>query len=582
MSRRSRRRPPPAIRLLAGVLGVLALSHQGDARAARRAPATRAPEQTAAVPIEPQGAGGQMRDALSAAAATAGAALTPPEARDLAALYERSAFTLLWTDATGRPTWRAHAGLALLERAFTEGLDPGDYTTFEMRGLAASLAGTEPAPVAWAARFDALMSAAVLRFFRHVHLGKVDPRALGLRISVPDDGHDFAALLQAALEHNRLAETADELTPPIEPYRALRSALVRYRALPAAAGDLRMPADADTVHPGDPLPGLPAIHRLLVTVGDLPADSPMPASGVYDDTMRAGVVRFQQRHGLDPDGVIGRATWAALRVPLAWRVRQIELALERMRWLPDLSRGRLVAVNIPMFRLWAWDRAPRNDRAALTSAVIVGRALATRTPVLAKSLEYVIFRPYWNVPPSILRNEMLPILRRDPGYLARENLEIVDGAGDNAAVLPPTPESIARLGTGNVRLRQRPGPKNALGLIKFVFPNDENVYMHDTPAPQLFSRARRDFSHGCIRIERPVDLAEWVLGADAGWTRDEILAAAGGRDNRRVDLREPIQVVVFYSTALVNPDDGSMHFADDLYRQDEALDEGLRAVFTSV
>jgi murein L,D-transpeptidase YcbB/YkuD len=407
-----------------------------------------------------------------------------------------------------------------------------------------------------------------------VHFGKVDPRAIGLRLRAPEDGHDFASLVQSALETDRLAATAEELTPPIEPYRALRAALARYRTLAAGEGGISIPADAGTVHPGEPLPGLAAIHGLLVIVGDLPAGAPMPSFGLYDDAMRAGIVRFQERHGLEPDGVIGRATWAALRVPLEWRLRQIELALERLRWLPDLGRGRLIAVNIPMFRLWAVDRAPRTGGPALTMAVIVGHALDTRTPALAESLEYVIFRPYWNVPSSILRNEMMPILRRDPGYLARENLEIVDGAGDDAVVLDPTPDAIARLGTGNVRLRQRPGPGNALGRVKFVFPNDVSVYMHDTPAPQLFRQARRDFSHGCIRLERPVDLAEWVLGAD-GWTRDQILAAMVGNDNRRVDLSEPVQVVVFYSTALVDPVDGTIRFADDLYRQDAPLDRAM-------
>jgi murein L,D-transpeptidase YcbB/YkuD len=295
---------------------------------------------------------------------------------------------------------------------------------------------------------------------------------------------------------------------------------------------------------------------------------------VYDEATRAGVARFQRRHGLTADGVIGSATAKALQVPLSWRVRQIELALERLRWLPDLSRERLIAVNIPMFQLWAWDRVPSHDPPALTMSVIVGRSLDSRTPVFAERMQYVVFQPYWNVPLSILQNELLPQIRRDPGYLARENMEIVDGAGDHAPVLAGTTDDIARLGTGNVRVRQRPGPENALGLVKFMFPNRNDVYMHDTPARVLFGRARRDLSHGCIRVQDPVALANWVLGSDRTWTRERIVAAMNGTPNRRVDLPQPVQVVIFYTTAAALPD-GTVQFADDLYGQDGALDRAL-------
>jgi murein L,D-transpeptidase YcbB/YkuD len=295
----------------------------------------------------------------------------------------------------------------------------------------------------------------------------------------------------------------------------------------------------------------------------------------YDETMAAGIARFQERHGLAPDAVIGRATQAALAVPLTWRVRQVELALERLRWLPDLSAGRLMAVNIPMFRLWAWDRAPSATPPALSMAVIVGRALDTRTPVFADRMEYVVFRPYWNVPQSILMNEILPAVRQDADYLARENLEIVSGPADASAVLAPTAEHIAELGQSGVRLRQRPGAGNALGLIKFMFPNRNDVYMHATPTPRLFQPSRRDFSHGCIRVEDPEALAAWALGGDPSWTPEAILAAMNGPANRRVDLSEPIQVVIFYTTAVVLPEDGRVHFAADIYGQDPRLDRAL-------
>ena len=185
-------------------------------------------------------------------------------------------------------------------------------------------------------------------------------------------------------------------------------------------------------------------------------------------------------------------------MPLSWRVRQIELALERLRWLPHLGEQRFLAVNIPMFRLWAWEEMSATGVPSFGTGVIVGRALNTQTPIFVEEMRDVIFRPYWNVPRSILRHEILPAIARDPDYLQRHDMEIVSGESDGAWIVAVTADTIARLRGGRLRVRQRPGPKNALGLVKFVFPNDANVYLHGTPAPELFSRARRDFSHGCV------------------------------------------------------------------------------------
>jgi murein L,D-transpeptidase YcbB/YkuD len=307
--------------------------------------------------------------------------------------------------------------------------------------------------------------------------------------------------------------------------RADSSARDAIAMLADAAGDGLDPANYDVPE--------------FVTVGDLPTGTPLP-DGVYDEALAAGVRRFQLRHGLEVDGIIGRATQAAIAVPLTWRARQIELALERLRWLPDLAGGRVIVVNIPMFRLWAWNHLPTREAPALSMKVVVGRALDTQTPIFAGQLEYTVFRPYWNVPSSILRNE-----------------------------------HVAELGRNGVRLRQRPGPNNALGLMKFIFPNTDDVYMHDSPARQLFARSRRDFSHGCIRVENPMGLAAWVLSDLPGWSRERIEAAVNGAPNQRVDLPEPTQVVIFYTTAVVQPEDGSVSFAEDIYGHDARLDKHL-------
>jgi murein L,D-transpeptidase YcbB/YkuD len=521
--------------------------------------------------------GGAQSEDLATAIAAARVAvlptLDPADARDVEAVYARTVRPAVWMDAAGRLTGHARAGLALVSHAATDGLEAADYGATDLAAFAAAIDSSATVAPAVAARFDVGLTASVLRYYRHLHLGRVDPRSLGLQIEVPDDGHDFAEALNRAIEAGRIAETAVQLSPPVGQYRALKDALARYRALAADAPT--PPEFAVTVRPGDVFAGVDALKQLLVVLGDRPADGPIAFDGVYDEETRRAVERFQARHGLTVDGVIGRETAAALSVPIAQRVRQIELGLERLRWLPDLRRGRLVAVNIPMFRLWAWDNVPSASPPALSMSVIVGRALNSRTPVFAASLQYVVFRPYWNVPSSILKSEIRPEIRTDVEYLTRQNMEIVRGPADGSPVIEPTPEHIDELGAGQVRVRQRPGPKNALGLVKFMFPNRNDVYMHSTPATELFTRSRRDFSHGCIRVEDPVGLARWVLGRDPAWTTSDVEAAMHGADNRRVDLAEPVQVVIFYTTAVVEPADGAVHFAGDLYGQDAELDRAL-------
>ncbi len=495
---------------------------------------------------------------------------------DLTALYQAGDYRPLWVDGSGRPTSDARAALALLASAATEGLDPTDYRASILEAAATALDGAPASVVSSIAAFDTSLSANTLRYLRHLHAGRVDPRAIGFRMTTPADSDDFAALLHAALVAHRVPELAAELTPPLALYRALRTLLVRYRDLAADPVLQRSSVPAGVVRPGEAYAAVGALHHLLFALGDVRDDVPATTGvSVYEGTAVDGVRHFQMRHGLDPDGVIGPQTQAALRVPLAWRVRQIELALERLRWLPHLNQDRFLAVNIPMFRLWVWDSIPPNGAPLFGMGVIVGRALNRQTPVFVEKMEHVIFRPYWNVPTSILRGEILPALDRDPGYLEQHDMEIVSGAGDDAHSVPLTTESLTQLRHGQLRVRQRAGPGNSLGLVKFIFPNDLNVYLHGTPAPQLFSRSRRDFSHGCVRVEDPIALAEWVLKDQEAWDRERIVAAMNATGPSRVDLRQPIQVILFYVTAVVMPEDGSIHFAEDIYGHDTKLNRVL-------
>jgi murein L,D-transpeptidase YcbB/YkuD len=321
---------------------------------------------------------------------------------------------------------------------------------------------------------------------------------------------------------------------------------------------------------------------LLVAEGDLAEADGASAAGtaLFDSTLSAALTRFQDRHGLSADGALGGATLAALTTPMAVRVRQIELTLERWRWLPAFGAPPII-VNIPEFRLFAFNTTADRVASILQMPVIVGQAyVAKRTPVFVGDLKYVVFRPYWDVPRSITVREMLPAIRARADYLDHNHLQIVAGAGDDAKVVEATPEALAALAAGRLRLRQEPGDDNALGLVKFLFPNSHNVYMHSTPAHQLFLASRRAFSHGCIRVSDPVALATYVLrNAPGEWDSQRIEDAMHAPKPTRVELRDPIPVMILYGTAMAT-EAGPVQFFEDIYGHDRKLESllGLRPV----
>ncbi len=332
-----------------------------------------------------------------------------------------------------------------------------------------------------------------------------------------------------------------------------------------------LPKGQTKVEAGKSWVGIPQVAARLRVFGDLGEAAPVEGT-VYAPILVSAVKRFQERHGLANDGVIGAGTIKALNVSLAARVRQIELAMERMRWLPALSNRPNVFVNVALYRLWATD--PTTGEEPLRMNVVVGQSLNHQTPIFVEKMEYVIFRPFWNPPPRITVNEIVPKARRDPSYLAREDMEIVASAADNAPAFEPTPENLSQVVAGRLHLRQKPGPRNSLGLAKFIFPNDEDVYMHGTPAQQLFSRVRRDFSHGCIRVEDPARFAAWVLRDQPAWTPEKIEAAMQGEKPTQANLKQPLTVVIFYDTVHVNSE-AVVFFVEDIYGHDRALDAVL-------
>jgi murein L,D-transpeptidase YcbB/YkuD len=492
-----------------------------------------------------------------------------PARRDaLARLYAPDAAPL-WLDGP-RPNEHARAALAALGDAGARGLDPEDYGARRLAAAHRALAAAERASPEELARFDVALSAALLRLLSDLHYGRASPGGVAFGLGVADPAKDeLAALVAAARREGRIAELPAAVEPQLQAYRRLLGALARYRAL--AADPSAAPAAVEaTVRPGDRFERAGALARWLVAVGDLPAASP-PPDARYARALVGAVERFQRRHGLEPDGVIGPATARALAVPVSARVRQIELALERFRWIPDVSERRVVLVNVPAFELLAYDRIDPPEGPALALRVVAGRAGRTPTPVLAGMLRSVVFSPYWNVPRSIATAEMLPRLERDLGALAAQDLEIVRGEDD---VLPPTAGSVAALASGAARLRQRPGPKNALGRVKFLFPNPHDVYLHDTPAQQAFVASRRDFSHGCVRVEDAAALARWVLADQPEGRPEHVEAALGAGQETTVAVRSPPLVLLFYATAEARAD-GRVFFYEDVYGHDAALARAL-------
>ncbi len=367
------------------------------------------------------------------------------------------------------------------------------------------------------------------------------------------------------------------LTVPMDEYERTSRALEQYRVLAAQDDGAQLPDIGEPVEPGAHYADTPRLIRLLMLVGDLSAGAVPDDSEVYDDELVAAVKRFQSRHGLESDGRIGPATLEQLNTPLSARVRQLELALERWRRRPyDPSRPAIV-LNLPEFRLRAFGGSNGAEHdPQLEMKVVVGEAPDRKSPILRSHLETVIFLPYWNVPASIQRSELVPEIKRDRSWVSANRFEIVNPQGEVARAGKVSDDVLSELRTGELQLRQKPGPKNTLGLVKFVFPNEYGVYMHDTSAPGLFNRTRRDLSHGCIRLEKPEEMAAWVLRGQSGWSQDRVMEAMRGKESIAVKVKRPIQVVLMYATAVVMSN-GEVHFYPDIYGEDQALARELAA-----
>lgn len=495
---------------------------------------------------------------------------------ELEALYEPAGFEPFWFESS-TPRTPVAAVLDALSASDKQGLNPEDYDAERLvaavrRAEAGDVSGPELAMI------DVALTVSFMRLLSDLHIGRVNPANLSYGINVEPKKYDLPALVRAAAAENRIAETVAEVEPYFRVYAALKKTLAMYRELARADTAAAIP-DGSTVHPGDTFEGLGALSARLALLGDLPPTGVNSGEATYGGSVQAAVARFQSRHGLEPDSVIGPATFAELNTPIAHRVRQIELALERTRWLPSFRARRVIIVNIPAFELWAFDSVTTRSHFDLNMSVIVGKSLveSRQTPVFIEDMRYIVFRPYWNIPYKVAVNELLPGALEDPaGYMAKHDYELVTEFAWGATPLPNTRENLERVKSGSVKMRQKPGGSNSLGAAKFIFPNAASVYLHGTPAQQLFSRTRRDFSHGCIRLEDPHALADWVLKTDAAWDGDRIGAAMSAERPERANLAEPFPVVLFYTTVLVD-DDGTVLFYDDIYGHDAVLEGALGA-----
>lgn len=497
-----------------------------------------------------------------------------PLDEEVRSFYQLREYQPVWLSDRGA-TSHLKVMVNALRASSDEGLCPDHYQLRTLEGYLPLLSDSgrrgQILPQSWQPQFELLLTQAYFRYAADLISGQINPSKVNPEWRLPPREADLGKLLTYALESNRLEPVLRDLVPSHPEYQRLRQALSRYRELAARGGWEPFPG-GETLRPGKPDPRLPQLRLRLAIEGDYPEWNGETGTKVFDpDTVQA-LKRFQQRQGLAIDGVLGPRTLAELNVTAHQRVRQIELSLERWRWLPKSLGERYLMVNIAGFQL----QVVENDQVALEMPVIVGTGYR-KTPVFSARMTYLEFAPTWSVPPTILREDKLPKIKANPAYLAEHRFEIIPYAGRGGAPLDPATIDWSRTTARNFpgMLRMRPGPWNPLGRVKFMFPNPYSVYLHDTNERHLFDNNIRTFSSGCIRIQRPDELALYLLEPD-GWDAARVEAAMTLPKTKRVDLSRSLPVHILYWTAWVDQQD-RVQFRRDLYQQDLDLEFALAA-----
>ena len=473
-----------------------------------------------------------------------------------------------WLDKTNQPTAATQELLTAIRDAEHEGLRAAFYH-YEQLQQALSAANTSHSLTPRSlADLDLLLSDAFMTYGSNLVSGRLNPQHLNRNWNLQARSIDLVAVLQQALTTASIKQSLTALLPPHADYHKLKQALAHYRELEYRGG-WPVVSSGPKLEKGMIDPRVKTLRARLQASRDLSnQQAGVDPEAVFDDTLHQAVLSFQQRHGLLEDGVVGKRTLAALNVPVSERIRQIELNLERWRWLPADLGKRHVLVNIPSFEM----KVVENGRSVFNSKVVVGRK-DRPTPIFTEAMSHLVLSPYWNVPYSIAVKDKLPKLRKNPYALKRQRIRVLNTSGRE---VDPGRVNWRRIGRSNFkyRLRQDPGPKNALGKVKFMFPNRHSVYLHDTSSPELFKRSERAFSSGCIRVAKPIELALHLLQDNPNWNQRNLLSTIRKRRERTVQLSEEIPVHLLYWTAW-QADDGSVHFRQDIYRRDKPLLQAL-------
>lgn len=489
----------------------------------------------------------------------------------LKAFYEPSEYAVVWLH-NHEPTPQAQTMIEALQGAASKGLNAEDYDGSRWAQRLSELRHSPSSDIE--ARFDAALTVCVMRYVSDLHIGRVNPRHFKFNLDVSHKRYDLPLFLREKLVSGTNVQTElDGVEPPFAGYKRTQHALGQYLALVPQDDGQQLPVPPKPVEPGSPYEGIPRLGRLLRILGDFPPNAAVPEdTNLYGGPLVEAVKHFQERHGLVPDGRLGQETLKQLNKPLSFRVEQLRLTLERWRWVPYELRQPPIVVNIPEFRLRAYNS---DGKIGFTTNVIVGKAYRTQTPVFEEDMKFVVFRPYWNVPPSIRRSEIVPAIKKNRSYVENKGYEVTSPEGTVVTSGAITDDVLQQLSAGKLLVRQKPGPSNALGLVKLMFPNEYNVYLHSTPAQALFSRSRRDFSHGCIRVEQAAELSAWVLRDKPEWSLERVRAAMqSGKDNVQINLSRPVPVLILYGTAVVD-EENQVHFFDDIYGHDSALEKVL-------
>jgi murein L,D-transpeptidase YcbB/YkuD len=490
--------------------------------------------------------------------------------------YESRVYQPAWTNSQGFLP-KAEALLNAIRRADREGLRPGDY---HLEKIEAILSELRQAPelnkktnLNQLVDLDLLLTDAFLIYGSHLNSGRTDPEQIHPRWFVNRREGDLIRLLDHALTSNQIEETLAALLPVQAGYKHLRDTLVIYRKF-AKAGGWPTVSSGKKLQLGDRSERVIPLRQRLAVEGFL-TKAGADDQALFDSDLDQALKKFQMQNGLETDGILGTNTLQALNISADQRVRQIAVNMERWRWLPQMLGDRYILVNIAGFNL----NVVEQEKSLLDMRVVAGKTYR-KTPVFSDKMTYLVFNPYWGVPNSIAQKDILPKVKKDLKFLKNQKFHVFEGWGDNTREIDSYMIDWNTVTAANLRYRfkQDPGPLNALGRIKFMFPNKFNVYLHDTPAKDLFVKARRDFSSGCIRIEKPVELAEYLLRDHPDWPPEKIRSALTGSDVnvQTVKLLEPVNIHILYWTVWVGKDH-HIYFSPDIYERDNALDSAMQA-----